>query len=83
MNAGAAALSLVVARGESAAARESSARESQTRAMVGVAEPPELPALPALAALKVSCAANDETPPRARSARSRAAFPDADVKALL
>jgi hypothetical protein len=34
--------------------------------------------LPALAALKVSCAANDETPPaRARSARSRAAFPDA------
>ena len=81
MNAGAAALSLVVARGESAAARESSARESQTRAMVGVAEPPELPALPALAALKVSCAANDETPPaRARSARSRAAFPDADVK---
>ena len=70
-----------MARGESAAARESSARESQTRAMVGVAEPPELPALPALAALKVSCAANDETPPaRARSARSRAAFPDADVK---
>ena len=46
--------------------------------MVGVAE---LPELPALAALKVSCAANDETPPaRARSARSRAAFPDADVK---
>lgn len=47
--------------------------------MVGVAE---LPELPALAALKVSCAANDETPPaRARSARySRAAFPDAGAK---
>jgi membrane-associated tyrosine/threonine-specific cdc2-inhibitory kinase len=78
LNAGAAALSLVVARGESAPAREASAREHQTRAMVGVAE---LPELPALAALKVSCAANDETPPaRARSARSRAAYPDAGAK---
>ena len=45
--------------------------------MVGVAFDTAVE-LPALVALKVSCAANDETPPeRARSARSRDAFPDA------